>query len=992
MRKIMRQLLPILFGLVLPLLSAAQQQVKGRVTDETGAPLAGATVTVKGTKIVAQTDVNGNFSLNVPANYSKLEISYVGFSAQTITAGAGETIVALKEDDTNLNEVVVTGLASSIKRSNAANSVARIGAKELTGSTRPPTIDGAMSGKVAGAQITANTGAPGGGLSIRLRGVSTVAGSSEPLYVIDGVIVSNDQFATGAGTRAFNGATGLNAGSQDQAPNRISDINPADIESIEVLKGPSASAIYGSRAGAGVIVITTKRGKSGKSRINISQDLGFSKASKLLGSSDWSPEKIAQYGGIYGGISEEEALELYNAAGGKTWDYEKMIWGNTGFISNTNLNISGGNDRTKFYIAGSFQDETGIQKKTGFTRKSFRVNVDHKYNDFIDFKVSSSFINSNSSRSFTGNDNNGVSLSYSIAYIPNFLDIARRPDGSYPTIPGRNQNPMEIVDRAENKEKTNRFLNSGELNIALLKREKTTLKLAFRGGVDYLLSEPTTYVPEDLQFMADVANKGAIRLTNNKALYTYMQAGLNFSTNVGNNIDLTTGLVFLRDDQKTDQSFIQGEGLLPGQRNPSTALVKLTDNNQTRSSVVAFDASQEVNWDDKVIGRVGLRADKSTLAGLNFDKYYYYPRAALAVNIANFGFWKSGIVNQVKPRVAYGEASGFPSIDAVYSNLLGVTYGGSLGSVPPTLLGLSALDPERAREIEVGLDLGFFNNKISLEATWYNKKVVDFLFPFTLSPGSGVTSFKLYPVGDIVNKGIEIGLNAQIVKNRNVEWSSGVQFWTNKSEVTRLTIPPSFVAGSGFGAFGRKRIQLGKSPTAWWGFDEDGNLIDHKDYQPDFQLSWNNNLRFAKNLEFNMLWHTSQGGHNSSLTRLLKDEGGTTHDWSTVGKSGEPLGVERQDGVIYNYIFDASYIRLREAGLYYSLPSSIIKGSFREHVQNIRIGFSAQNLVTITNYYGYDPEVSNFNTGNAGGALTGGVDLSPFPMAKRFFFHLNIGL
>ena len=146
MRKIMRQLLPILFGLVLPLLSAAQQQVKGRVTDETGAPLAGATVTVKGTKIVAQTDVNGNFSLNLPANYSKLEISYVGFSAQTITAGAGETIVALKEDDTNLNEVVVTGLASSIKRSNAANSVARIGAKELTGSTRPPSRGGSWSG------------------------------------------------------------------------------------------------------------------------------------------------------------------------------------------------------------------------------------------------------------------------------------------------------------------------------------------------------------------------------------------------------------------------------------------------------------------------------------------------------------------------------------------------------------------------------------------------------------------------------------------------------------------------------------------------------------------------------------------------------------------------------------------------------------------------------------------------------------------------------
>ncbi|KIC92853.1 SusC/RagA family TonB-linked outer membrane protein [Flavihumibacter solisilvae] len=991
MRKFAGKLFPVLLGLALPLLAAAQQAVRGKVLDASGNPLAGATVSVKGTKISVQTDAGGNFTITLPQQYSRLDVSYVGFVGQTITAVQGENVIALREDEKGLSEVVVTGLSSSIKRSNAANSVARIGARELTGSTRPPTIDGAMSGKVAGAQISANTGAPGGGLSIRLRGVSTVAGSSEPLYVIDGVIVNNDQFATGAGTRAFNGATSANAGSQDQAPNRISDINPADIESIEVLKGPSASAIYGSRAGAGVIVINTKRGKSGKTRINVNQDLGFTKASNLLGSSDWNPEKIAAYGGAYN-LSEEEALELYNAAGGKTWDYEKMIWGNTGFISNTNVNVNGGNDRTKFYIAGSYQTETGIQKKTGFSRKSFRINLDHKFNEFMDLKVSSNYINSNSSRSFTGNDNNGVSLSYSIAYIPNFIDIARRPDGTYPQIPGRAQNPLEIVDRAENKEKTNRFLNSGELNFYLLKKERSTLKLSMRGGVDYLVSEPMTYMPEDLQFMVNVANRGAIRLTTNKALYTYMQAGLNFNTNVGKNIDLTTGLVVLRDDQKVDQSFIQGEGLLTAQRNPSIATVRLTDNNQTKSSVVAIDASQEFNWDDKVIGRVGVRADKSTLSGFNFDKYYYYPRAAVAVNLTNLGSWAPEFLSQLKPRAAYGEASGFPSFDAVYSNLIGVNYGGQLGEVAPVQLGLEKLDPERAKEIEVGLDLGFLNNRVTLEATYYHKKVVDFLYPFSLSPSTGVVSYKLFPVGDMVNKGVEIGLNAQVVKKPRLEWTTGLQFWTNKSEVTRLTIPPSFVAGSGFGAYGRKRIQQGYSPTAWWGFDEDGTLIQYKDYQPDYQLSWSNNLRLAKNFELSMLWHTSQGGYNSSLTRLTKDEGGTTKDWSNTGKSGDPIGIERQETIVSNFVFDASYIRLRELGLYYTVPSTKITSMFGNHVQNIRFGVSGQNLVTITDYYGYDPEVSNFNTGNAGGALTGGVDLTPFPMAKRFFFHLNIGL
>jgi TonB-linked SusC/RagA family outer membrane protein len=991
MRKVLGYWLPVLIGLVLPLLAAAQQTVKGRITDPAGNPLQGATIAVKGAKVSTQSDGDGNFSITLPPGSSRLEISFIGYLTQTVAAKSGEISVQLKEDDTNLNEVVVTGLASTIKKSNAANSVARISAKELTGSTRPPTLDGAISGKIPGAQITANSGAPGGGVSIRLRGVSTVAGSSQPLFVIDGVIVNNDQFATGTGTRAFTGATSLDAGTQDQAPNRIADINPADIESVEVLKGPSASAIYGSRAGAGVIVITTKRGKSGNARITINQDAGITRASKFLGSSNWSEEKIETYDGAYN-ISREDALELFEAANGRTWDYEKMIWGNTGKINNTSLNISGGNDRTKYYIAGSYQNETGIQKKTGFTRKSFRINLDHKLNDRIDFKVSSNFINSYASRGFTGNDNRGVSLTYHLPYIPNFLDIGRRPDGTYPTVPGRAQNPMEIIDRAQNIEKTNRFLNSGEMNVKLFTKGKSTLKLGMRGGVDFLVSEPTVYLPEDLQMMQEAALRGAIRLTTNKSRYTYMQAGLNFNTTVGENLELTTGLVFLRDDQRTDQSYIQGEGLLPAQRNPSIAQRVTTGNIINRSSVVAFDASQEVNWDDKVIGRVGLRADKSTLSGLNFDKYYYYPRAALAVNLANFGWWQSDIITQVKPRAAYGEASGFPSFDAVYSNLLGVNYGGELGSVSPTLLGIGALDPERAQEIEFGLDLGFLQNRITLEATWYNKKVKDFLFPYTLAPGTGVSSIKLFPVGDLENKGIEIGLNAQLIKRSSLEWTSSLQFWNNRTEVTRLAIPPSYVASSGFGSYGRKRIILGSSPTAWWGVDTSGNTIRHKDFQPDFQMSWNNNIRFAKNFDFNMLWHTSQGGYNASLTRLLKDEGGTTKDWSVIGKSGDPLGIERQGPEVTNYVFDASYIRLRELALYYTVPAKLLQSGFGKFVQNLRVGFSAQNLVTITDYYGYDPEVSNFNTGNAGGALTGGVDLAPFPLAKRYFFHLNIGL
>jgi TonB-linked SusC/RagA family outer membrane protein len=992
MRKLLQVLL-LLCAIVIPGALYAQETVTGKVTDPLGNPLVGATVKIRSSSIGTSTDAGGNFSLRVPNKKVKLVVSYVGYGEMTVDAD-GNLNVQLTEDNSKLSEVVVTGLASSIKKSNAANAVTRINAKELTGTTRPPTLDNAMQGKIPGAQITANTGAPGGGFTIRLRGASTVAGSSDPLYVIDGVIINNDQFPTGAGTGAFNGATSANAGSQDQAPNRIADLNPADIESLEVLKGPSAAAIYGTRAAGGVIVITTKRGKSGRTKISVNQDLGIAKARHLLGSSNWSPEKIAAYGGIYGLPNVAQATALYNAAGGKTWDYEKIIWGNTGFISNTNLTVSGGTERTRFYASGSYQHETGIQKRTGFDRRSLRINLDHKLNDWIDIKLNSNYLNTYASRSYTGNDNNGVSLSYSLGYIPNFLDLNRRADGTYPESIPTGQNPLEIVDRGENVERTNRFLYSGEINMALLRRERYSLKLNFRGGVDYLVSEPRNYMPEDVQYQSRRANPGASRYSVNKAFNTYMQTGLTFNVNVGNNLELTTGLIALRDGAKRDVSWIQGTGLLPGQRNPSTAAVRLTESLVfAPETVVALDAGQEFNWDDKVVGRVGVRADKSTLSGLNYDKYYYFPRASVAVNLTNFNFLQgNSVLSLLKPRVAYGETSGFPTNDATYSQLAGVVYSGLLGSTSPTTLGLAALDPERLSELEFGLDVGLLNNRVVLEATYYNKKTEDFLFAYTLAPSSGVTSYKLAPVGDMTNKGVEISLTGNVVKKSNIDWSTTFLYWSNKSKITRLIVPPAFVASSGFGAYGRKRIQQGYSPTAWWGFDSTGALIPYKDAQPKFQLSWINNVRFLKNFEFNMFWHMSEGNHNSSLTRLIKDEGGTTDDWSTPGKSGDPVGVERQETIISNFIFDASYIRLREVGLYYNLPKNLITGAFKNVVQGVRIGISGHNLITITDYYGYDPEVSNFNTANAGGALVGGVDLTPFPATKRMFFHINVDL
>lgn len=968
----------------------AQFRVSGNVKDEAGEPLVGASIVVKNTTIGTLTDVDGKFAFDVPGKSATLSISFVGYAGQDKAVDATNTNldVVLLEGSARLDEVVVTGLASSIKRSNVSTSVARLSSDDLTGSSTPTTLDGAMSGKLAGANIVSNSGAPGGGVSVKLRGISTITGSSEPLYVVDGIIVNNSQFQTGAGTGAFNGATGASTGSQDQAVNRIADINPADIESIDVLKGPAAAAIYGTRANAGVIVIQTKRGKAGKTTIKLTQDIGAATALNLLKSENWTEAKIRTYGGYYGQDNVDAAIALFKAANGQTWDYDKLFFGETGAIYNTNLSISGGNDKTRYFVSGGYNDEKGILKNTGYKRISTRVNLDHRINDWIDIKTSSAYYNTYSSRSFLGNDNNGVSLGYTYAYIPNFVDITPKTDANgvttYPLWPGTGgQNPFEVRDRMKNEDYTNRFFNSGEVNFNLLRGETSNLKLSIKGGADYALSQPRVYAPEDVFYQKGLPNPGAYRLSTNKALYSYMQSFLTYGWKIGS-VELTSQVGLLRNVQITDQNWVQGTGLVPKQTNTSTAKVQTSLTYQDKTIDVATDFSQDFNWSDKVIGRVGVRLDKSSLNGDN-TKLYAFPRASLAVNLANFDGLKDGFFSQLKPRIAFGRTGGVAPYGALFTALGAINYNGALGQVAPTTNGNSAIEPETAQELEFGLDLGILKNRITLEVSYYNKTVYDLLFAYPLSTSTGVTSIRRFPIGDISNKGFELGLSLNVVKNAIANWSTSFQFWVNKSKMEKLVVP-SQNAGVSFIDFGTLRLTEGVSPTAWWGRNAAGVFFNTGfDAQPKYQLSWVNHLHFAKNFDFSMTWHTSQGAYISSLTRELKDEGGTTFDWSqNVKDLNSPRIAGNTGGGVLNYLFDASYIRMRDVSLYYTIPN--IAKSTNNKIGNIRIGVSAQNYITISDFLknGYDPEASNFGNQPLGGS----VDLAPFPSSKRIFGHI----
>jgi TonB-linked SusC/RagA family outer membrane protein len=991
MRKIAKKVQLLLYGLLLPFVLLAQTTVTGKVTDASGNPLAGATVMSKSTNSTVQTDQNGAFSITVSGSNAKITVSYVGFATKTVNAGENLTI-KLDDDQTKLSEIVVSGLATTVKRGNAANSVGSISSKQLTGSTRSQTLDGAMSGKIAGANIVSNGGSPGGGFSIRLRGVSSITQNSEPLYIIDGVFVNNSQFNTGAGTGPFSGATRQTAGTQDQAANRLADLNPQDIENIEILKGPSAAAIYGTRANAGVVIITTKKGKAGKTSFQFGQDIGFAKALRLTNMHQTKWDKQFTFGTELATGAQHTANKNALNPGNETWDYERIVYGNTGFSRNTRLAVTGGNDKIRFYAGGNISDEKGIQKRTGYGRNSIRLNIDIKPFSWWDIGVGGNFLNTNSSRSFSGNDNNGVSLGYNMAYLPNWLPQLPV-NGVYPENPYTGQNILEIVDKGVNDETVNRFVQSFSSTIRLINTEKHKLKFSAAGGIDYLHGQNEVYMPDDVQYQqAKVSGNppGASRYTNNRNANLNVQGFLVYNLDI-KKFSLTTSAGLTRLSQDTRSEWIQGEGLKSGQRNPGNASVIITNFFQAGEKEIGRVIQQEINWDDKVIVTGAVRQDRSSLNG-NPNKWYTFPKVSAAVNVGNFGFWNSlsNAVNVFKVRAAYGETGKSAQFGTTFTSLVDAVIGGQSGFSYPTVIGNEAIEPERATELEAGFDASFLNGRFGVEFTWYNKKIKNLIEAYNLSSGTGVAQIAAFPVGDMQNRGIEVGLNGVIVNSKNIKWTANLNWWANKSEMTRLIIPEKAVAATGFGAFGTQRLRLGASPSAWYGSPTVNGLPTlYEDAQPKWQASFNTNVIFFKNFEFNILIHRSHKNYNSSLNGELTDEGGNTPDWSTLNKDGIPVGNARKLGqpgiTTRQFIVDASYTKIREMSLYYTIPKTIF-GNWANKFESLRIGVSGNNIAMWTPYYGYDPEAANFGNRPTGAT----VDLLAYPSARRFFFHLNL--
>ncbi len=971
-------------------ISFSQQTINGTIVDSANEAIIGASVIIVGTTNGTVTDIDGSYTLNIPEGATQITISYIGYATQTLNIVDGTYSNIVMTDDFNqLDEVVVTGLATTVKRKNLANSVAKIDAAQLAGIAPAPTVESALYGKFKGAEIKQSSGAPGGGVAFRLRGVTSISGSSQPLIILDGVYLDNSSIPAGLNIVSA-AAGGGSTSNQDNPSNRLSDIDPADLESIEILKGASAAAIYGSRAAGGVVIMKTKRGTSGETKVRVSQSIGQASQLRELGIREWTPDLIAD-SDRFG--ADAQALADFNENG--NINYEEILYGNDAVLFNTRLSATGGSEKTQFYFGSSYKNEEGIVAGTGYEKLSMRLNLNHKISKIFDLNLSSNYINSSADRGFFNNDNSGTTQGVAFTATPAFASLEADPStGLFPNNPYGASNFLETASDITNNENVNRFIGGGTLTTKILQTDNNSLKLILRAGGDFYNLNTTALFPNSLQFQSNGNGLNGVSVQGfTRSLNSNLAAFLVHSYYADNGISFTTSAGVTQED--FDRNTILGEATnligaesnLDQSGNRNITQVRLTQQDK------GFFAQEEFNYDDIVLATVGFRVDKSSNNG-DVNELFFYPKANVAFNIDKLPFLNgSQVVTGLKVRAAYGESGNFANFGAKSTILNSTIVDGNAGVLVPGTLGNATVGPERQKELELGADFNFLK-RFNVDFTYYIKDVEDLLLNADLPASSGFTS-QVTNAAELQNRGFEIGLSANIINKKNTFWNTRFGFWTNDAEVTRLDVP-AFTTG-GFADFlGNQLIKEGFSPLTLIGVGPNPDLTLNGDGDPalqvfgsgeaDFQLSWYNAISW-NNFDFSFVWHWKQGGDNINLSTLLFDLNETTNDFDDTDLDPDgvlangPYRLSLLGSSTAPYIQDAGYIRLREVGLYYNIP---IKDNLA--LSNIRVGFSGNNLINIFDYDSYDPEVSNFG----GGGLSTGVEVTPFPSSKRFDFHVQV--
>ncbi len=1015
------------------LLYASAQNITGTVLDEKNAPVEGASVMLTPGDKGTMTNKDGKFSYSqLTASTYRIEVSFVGYVLQTKSvavnsSGTATVTFNLQVSDSNTEAaVVVTAFGVTQQKRGLGYSVQEVKAQALTESHQPNLVN-ALQGKVAGVQITNSGGAPGASSIMLIRGGTSLSNNNQPLYVIDGIPMDNSTAVT----------QGTNLVGQSAPPsNRAIDLNPEDIQSVTVLKGPAAASLYGLRAASGAVIITTKKGAAGKSVISYSGTASFDHVNSL-------PDMQSTFKQGEQGVFNPAAIGSW----GPQFTPGEPVYDNlgnffrSGFTQRHDVSFSGGNDRTTFYASGSFFDQDGIVKNTDFTRKSFRVSADTRISD--KFKVGGNASYARTDRravlqgkgvaetSSTTTSGGGTMLG--VIFWPRNDDMRNylNPDGTQRTIVGTD-NPYWGIENNPIIDDVDRFIFVGNAVYDPFK----FLNITYRLGTDYytnnfssIRAAGTTIIGEERGAISQSTRNSQI--TTSTLLVTGKHAFNDISLNLtlGNNVE-----VF-----KSQTEFWYGRNFI----NPTFPSINNTNTNDRTVSqsiqqrrIVGLFGDFSADWKGIVYLNVRGRNDWSSTLPVNAQSFFY-PAISSSVVVTDLleelGVKATGkVLSYGKIRASWARVGKDAPAHVLATTLSNVTNTFTINPRGFILnsndyFGNPSLRPEYTNSIELGGEVRFLDNRLGLDFTYYRTLSDDQILATRTPPSSG--SFLAYlNGGSIRNKGVELMINGTPIKNNHLTWQVDLNFAKNTATVESLpgsldrvelsdawaagnvAQGAAFLYGSLFGINGNvwKRDASGQLLLANNGYPQiQSTLQNIGDRNPDWVGGLTNTFTY-KNLSLSFMWDVRIGGDIYNATENYLVRAGLSTKTLNRGTSMvfdgiiESTGVKNTQSVVldqnyyqtiypfqgYDFVEDGSWYRMRYATLSYNLPKKLLG---KTPFSNAQVSVTGRNLILITDYSGVDPEVSGSGAG-VGGSGSFGFDNLGIPATRGVDISLRITL
>ena len=984
------------------------REITGKVTQVGGLPLADANVTVLGQPIGARTNAGGEYRLRAPQGEVTLLVRAISYKrvSMKVAANASTQDFALEKDVLQLEGVTVTGAATTIDRRNATTAVASVNTDELN-KVPARSIENQLSGKILGARVFENNGAPGGGAQIQIRGATSIIGQGDPLYVIDGVIVSNASIPNA--TNSISRAGGGIGGGQDNQVNRLADINPADIESVEVLKSAAASAIYGSRATNGVVVITTKRGRSGAPSWNITQRVGTAALYRKIGFRQWDTisdlvpaSDSTLWVGNAAAVGVARSLCTPNCT---NYDYEQQIFGRTDPTFETILSTRGGSGNTKYFGSVSDKQEAGIMLRTGARRTAARLNLDQTVGTNFTISAGLGITRNFNQRGITNNNNAGISPTYDLGYIPHVIDFRQRPDGSWPVNPfyaggSSVSNPIANTEYIKTNEEVWRQTGNVRFAYQAYTSAQNNVNVSYSAGLDRFHQDGLGFSPPFLQFEPNDNFAGTSSVSTSQVFQ--MNQGVNvvwtWTPTISWINSMTTSFGGTAEDQSTKTYRTRGRGLLPTVGLSSGAAETVVEDFRTAfKDQSVYLNEQALFLNERLSMAAGFRADRSSANG-DREKYYFFPKVSAAYRFEK-PFWATEYTDEIKLRGSWGQSGNRPrwaDRDVLFANGGIIDGRGSL--VSAGALGNPLIRPETMSEVDFGIDASFLSQRLNIEVTRYQRIISELLLTFPLPPSSGLGN-QVVNGGQLSVKGWELGITGIPVQRGAFTWTSRLNYTNNLQKVDHITVDgqrvPDFPVPGSFGAtYGRNRIASGLRSTLIWAnapLGVGGAVRDTivGDANPYHQTQFTNDFTYGR-WTMSTLLDWRNGGLVSNMTNNLWDEGGNSRDFDEPFR-GTTKGLYRYNdtfsaGDSRVYIQSGTYLKLREVTVSYSAPAAFT-AKYLRGAKDLRVSLSGRNLWVKTEYWSYDPEFNNFGNTN----FNRFIDLAPFPTSRQFFFSVDVG-